>query len=288
MLAIEAFYDSHLHLLDSLIDDDSRTGLCVPGRHTVEKGAQVLVHVTARGLPGDLMIEGEVSAESGTEVIVFATRAFEHQLAFLRAWAGGTAANASVREDRLAVARMPCVITLATPVARRESAKLLDVSDHGARIALGEPLARGTMLLLEMRSLEGLESFAASVMWSQNAMVGLQLCHSFPSERSAWARVVSEHRRSYSRRIITPLPDVVRTGEHPVAASDAADEMGRYVVVDREALERRRRRSSSPPNPSNGPGNVVGSVISARTGSGIKLRSSAEIEAVRDRASGAK
>jgi hypothetical protein len=259
MHAVDIAYASRRDLCDHVVADDDQLALVIPGpRSSVAEGSPISVRVTASGLPGDAMFDGrtrEIRVGSESLLAVVPEAGEQRRLSFLRDWARGAAPTAYRREERLSIARVPAVITLATPAVRRETVQLLDVSERGARISFPEPLARGSLLILEVNTPDGLLSFAASVMWSANASVGLQLCHSFASERAAWANLVASARRSFSERVAASLvPEEPSSEVFEVAPCDMvsfeADEQnespaatGAYRIVGRRAARSRQVRS---------------------------------------------
>ena len=259
MHAIDITYASRRDLRDHLLQGDEQLALVVPrSRETLPPGAHVSVRITAQGLAGDAMFEAEareIRVASGSFMAVVPSRAESRRLAFLRDWACGQESVPHPREERLSVDRIPCVMTLATPAVRREQVKLLDVSARGARVTFSEPLARGSLLILEVQTPQRIESFAASVMWTRDAMIGLQLCMTFAGERAAWTRLVAEMKRQFGESVASsiapeaPIEEVIELSPEADVEEEPTDEegppaTGRYRIVDHERLAQRRQRAS--------------------------------------------
>lgn len=252
MIAIDAYYGGQQQLLERIRETGTEAAIFVEGLYALEFGTRVLVRVTTRGMPGDVTLEGTACPDDSHDSIAHrgATRvlvapAHRERFEFLRDWAQGVVRPVRARDDRVPIARTPCMIALTTPVARREAATLLEVSDHGACIACRHPLSSGSTLTLELSVFDVTEHLAATVVWAHGGLAGLRLHRESSLERSVWARVVSDHRRAFAWRVLTPARGMEATA--PAASGGSG---GRYAVVDREAIERRRTaRTTRPTNP---------------------------------------
>lgn len=250
MIAIDAYYGGQQQLQERLRETATDAVILVDGLYALEFGTRVLVRVTTRGMPGDVTLEGTACPEGpdapmadrgATRVVV--APAYRARFEFLRDWARGVVRPVRAREDRVLISRTPCMIALTTPVARREAATLLEVSDHGACIACRQPLSSGHSLIVELNVFGVIEQLAATIVWAHGGLAGLRLHRETSLERSVWARVVSDHRRAFAWRVLTPA-----CGTEAAAPVGSSDESGsRYAVVDREAIERRRTTRTTRP-----------------------------------------